>query len=65
MWKDRAPQVAVAVRRTKPWANLAYLFDLLLRLSLRETYVRQVPPEDQNEVTAEEFARLEHGFHAS
>jgi ppGpp synthetase/RelA/SpoT-type nucleotidyltranferase len=62
-WWGRAPQVAAAVRRTKPWANLGYLLDLLLRLAMRHRYLELIPPDDVDEVGVEEFAALVRGFH--
>jgi ppGpp synthetase/RelA/SpoT-type nucleotidyltranferase len=46
-WRGRAPEVAAAVRLTKPWVNSAYVLDLLLRLAMREGYFEKRPPYDE------------------
>ena len=38
-WSDRGPEVARVARTSKPWANPAYVGDLLLRLGLGDDYV--------------------------
>jgi ppGpp synthetase/RelA/SpoT-type nucleotidyltranferase len=63
-WWERAPRVAAVVRRTKPWANLAYLLDLLLRLAMRGEYVELIPPDDPDVVPGELLAGYVREFHA-
>lgn len=41
---ERAPEVAMSVRLQRPWANSAYVLDLLLRLAFQEEYVDRRPP---------------------
>ncbi len=61
-WRPRAPEVAAVVRRTKPWVNLAYLLDLLVRLAMRERYVELIPPDDEDEATEDEMRMLRESF---
>jgi putative GTP pyrophosphokinase len=62
VWRSRAPEVAAQVRLTKPWVNLAYLLDLLVRLGMKERYVDLIPPDDEEKATAEEMRLLRESF---
>lgn len=44
-WGNRASEVASAVMSTRPYANSAYVFDQLLRLSMGEEYFQKRLPQ--------------------
>jgi ppGpp synthetase/RelA/SpoT-type nucleotidyltranferase len=60
-WSDRGPEVARVARVSKPWANPAYVGDLLLRLALDETYLtrgQKVVSDEARAAFAAEVADL-------
>ncbi len=59
-WATRGPEVARAVRAGRPWANTAYVADLLLRLALAEDYLtrRAVTAPDAGDALRRECAEV-------
>jgi ppGpp synthetase/RelA/SpoT-type nucleotidyltranferase len=55
-WRERAREVASAVRATSPWATAPYLLDMLLRLALDDEYLSRRSPEGVTEHDREQFA---------
>jgi ppGpp synthetase/RelA/SpoT-type nucleotidyltranferase len=60
---DHASAVVSEVRATTPWANAAYLLDLLLRLALRERYLDvNLPTSEQDRLSPVEVDDLRRAF---
>lgn len=57
-WAGRGPEVARAVRAGRPWANTAYVADLLVRLALKGDYLtrRSVTVPEARDALARECA---------